>query len=64
MPKTSNEKLMTVPEVASRLRLTEATVRNLVREGRIPFLRLGRNITRFRWERVREAMEERAARNK
>jgi hypothetical protein len=49
MPKTSNEELLTIPEVALRLRLTEAT------------LRLGRNITRFRWEIVQKVMEERAA---
>src|SRR5688572_16896763 len=38
----TEHKYMTVPEVASELRLTEQTVRDLIKRGDIPALKIGK----------------------
>ena len=52
--RTRKERLWDVADVAQRLLLTRGDVRRLVREGRIPFLRLPTGDVRFE----REAIEE------
>lgn len=42
------EQLYTLPEIASFLRLTPGTIRNLVYQRRIPFLRAGGRLRFFK----------------
>ena len=44
-----NEKIYTVPEVAQYLKLSKSKVYRLVQMGRIPYVRIGRNV------RIRES---------
>jgi excisionase family DNA binding protein len=52
-PNTRTAKpLLTTAEVAARLGLTDAAVRNYVAEGRLPAVRLSRRVLRFRAEDI------------
>ena len=48
--------LLTVSEVAQRLRLSERQIRRMIADGRIPVVRLGRAV-RIREEVVRALIE-------
>lgn len=48
--------LLTVPEVAERLRLSDETVHRWAREGKLPFVPLPGGMKRFRREDI-EAIE-------
>jgi len=39
-----NEKIYTIPEVASYLKLSKSKVYRLVQRGKIPYIRIGRNV--------------------
>jgi excisionase family DNA binding protein len=43
MPSTEDE-FLTVAEVAQKLRLSQATIRNWLDEGRLPHVRIGRRV--------------------
>jgi excisionase family DNA binding protein len=43
MPSTADE-FLTVAEVAQKLRLSQATIRNWLDEGRLPHVRIGRRV--------------------
>lgn len=53
---TDAKTLLTTAELAARLNVCEDTVRAMVRDGRIPALRLGVNTLRFDWEEVTKAL--------
>ena len=40
----SEETFLTVQEVADRLRLNQQTIRNMIDDGRLPALRVGRRV--------------------
>lgn len=48
--------LLTVAEVAERLRMTDETIHRWARDGKIPFVQLPSGIKRFRREDI-EAIE-------
>jgi excisionase family DNA binding protein len=48
--------LLTVSEVAQRLRLSERQIRRMIADGRIPVVRLGRAV-RIREETLRALIE-------
>jgi excisionase family DNA binding protein len=54
---TTSYNLSTTEEVASALRVQASTVRAWVREGRIPVIRPGGKLMRFRIEDVIRAIE-------
>jgi len=56
-PSTDNE-LLTLDELAHRLRLHPDTARGLYRRGVIPGLKLGHRTLRFEYEKVIEALRE------
>lgn len=43
------EEIMTIPEVARYLKLSKSKIYNLVQAGKIPYLKIGRNV------RIRES---------
>jgi excisionase family DNA binding protein len=49
-------RLLTAPEVASRLKVTAKTVRTWARAGRIPSFQLSQRGLRFDWEAVMRAL--------
>jgi excisionase family DNA binding protein len=49
------DKMLTVAELARRLDVGQEKVRELARDGRIPFLRVGKTM-RFEWAAVRAAL--------
>ena len=51
----TNEKLLTVEELARRLDVGQNKIRDLAREGRIPSVQVGRN-RRFDWLEVLAAL--------
>jgi excisionase family DNA binding protein len=53
------DKLLTVQEVAERLRVSESWVRCQIRAGTLPYLRLG-GVLRLRWSDVERSMERNA----
>ena len=56
-PSTDGE-LLTLDELAQRLRLHPDTARGLYRRGVIPGLKLGHRTLRFEYEKVIEALRE------
>lgn len=52
-----NEELLTVKEVAKFLRVGEATVYRLLREGELRVIRRGRRYTRFRKSDILEFLD-------
>ena len=57
MMPVSNEPFMTVPELVSRLRLSESTVRRLVRKKLIPYYRPC-GAVRFKWSEVERVVKQ------
>ena len=53
----SREEFLTARQLAAILQVSESTVRRLVREGRIPFVRITPRNTRFHLQSVREALD-------
>jgi excisionase family DNA binding protein len=53
---TEEDKLLTVGEVAQRLRLSIPVVRSLVNAGRVPVIRLNQRVWRFHWPTVLHAI--------
>lgn len=51
------EQFLTARQLAAILQVSESTVRRLVREGRIPFVRITPRNTRFHLQSVREALD-------
>jgi excisionase family DNA binding protein len=49
--------LLTVDQLAARLNLKASTVRNWVKAGRIPSVRLGYKTIRFSWLSVMTALQ-------
>ncbi len=58
MPADDTEKLWQVPRVASELTVSEAHVYRMVREKRIPFLRIGKAL-RFDPKDIQAYLDER-----
>lgn len=56
MKTNTNQPLISKSEVASRLGLTPAGVKNLVLRRAIPSIRLGHRTVRFRWSEVETAV--------
>jgi excisionase family DNA binding protein len=54
---TQPEELITKEQLAKRLNLTVAGVKNLIQRRAIPVLRLGHRTIRFRWSEVEVAIE-------
>ena len=54
------DRLLTVPEVAELLQVSEWSVKALVRQGRIPVVRIGRSV-RFRPADLERWVHERVA---
>ena len=52
----ANATLLTIDELAQRLRLHPVTVRGLKRRGVIPAIRVGHRTLRFEYEKVLEAL--------
>lgn len=52
-----DEPLMTVPEVATWLKLKPETIRKMVREHKIPHLGIGRRAVRFKREEIEKWLE-------
>jgi excisionase family DNA binding protein len=52
------EPLLTTADVAARLGLTDAAVRNYVAGGRLPAVKLSRRVLRFRPEDVEALIDE------
>ena len=48
--------LLTVEEVAERLRLTSETILRWAREGKIPAIRISPKVLRFDWDAVYQAL--------
>jgi excisionase family DNA binding protein len=44
MPLVEEEQLHTIPEVARRYRVNEATVRSMIRDGRLEAIRFGKQL--------------------
>ena len=62
-PESENQdKVLTVGELARRLRVTRRTIRAWTAAGKIPALRVGEKTLRFDWGRVVESLERRGAR--
>lgn len=51
--------MLTVKEVANKLRVTEATVRNYIRKGEINAIKFGPRLIRMREEDVNDFIEKR-----
>lgn len=51
--------MLTVKEVANKLRVTEATVRNYIRNGEINAIKFGPRLIRMREEDVNDFIEKR-----
>lgn len=49
--------LLTVHELATRLRLRPATIKKWVKEGLIPAIRPSPKVLRFDWTEVRQALQ-------
>ncbi|MHB1414614.1 MAG: helix-turn-helix transcriptional regulator [Chloroflexota bacterium] len=49
--------LLTLQEVAARLRVTVRTVQRLVQDGRLPVVRISRKMTRFRSSDVEQLVQ-------
>jgi excisionase family DNA binding protein len=49
--------LMTVPEVAQALRVSEPSIYSWAKQGKLPFVKVGPLATRFRPEDVRQFIE-------
>jgi excisionase family DNA binding protein len=49
--------LLTVIEIAQRLRVSPSTVARWARSGRIPQIKLSRNVRRFDWNAVFRALK-------
>jgi len=52
----SNEKLLTLDELAARLQMHPDTVRGLKRRGVIPSIRIGHRTLRFEYQNVLDAL--------
>lgn len=60
MPRNENEPLMTVDDVAAKLRVSSKTVRNWVFRGKLPSVKLG-GAVRFDRNEIEEWIEEQKA---
>ena len=58
MKHSTDNELLTLDELAHRLRLHPDTARGLYRRGVIPGLKLGHRTLRFEYEKVIEALRE------
>ncbi len=58
---TETQEYLTAEEVATRLRIQPDTVRDWVRRGLLPVVRLTPKVVRFEWSAVVQAMTERQA---
>lgn len=56
MQTPSGEELLTLKELAQRLRLHPDTARSLYRRGKIPGIKLGHRTLRFEYAQVLEAL--------
>jgi excisionase family DNA binding protein len=54
--------LLTVDQLAERLRLRPHTVRAWARRGRIPVIRLSHKVVRFSWSAVLAVLKDRSGR--
>jgi excisionase family DNA binding protein len=52
--------LVTAKAAAKELRISEQLLRNLVRDGRVPFYRLSERTLRFDLEEIRDRMKKNA----
>jgi excisionase family DNA binding protein len=55
--KDAHEEYLTARQLAAILQVSEATVRRLARQGRIPCIRLTTRLTRFHLPSVRDALD-------
>lgn len=58
MQTPSDDELLTLKELAQRLRLHPDTARSLYRRGVIPGLKLGHRTLRFEYQQVLEALRQ------
>lgn len=58
MQTLSGEQLLTLKELAQRLRLHPDTARSLYRRGKIPGIKLGHRTLRFDYAQVLEALRQ------
>ncbi|HUX03092.1 MAG TPA: helix-turn-helix domain-containing protein [Phycisphaerae bacterium] len=56
-----DEDVLTVGELARRLKVTRRTIRAWTADGKIPAMRIGEKTLRYDWGRVVEALERRGA---
>jgi excisionase family DNA binding protein len=54
-------KLLTIAEVAAKFRVTPGTVKNWAKAGKIPVIRMSKQILRFEEEAIDAAVRELAA---
>jgi excisionase family DNA binding protein len=52
----SSDGLLTKKQIAARLEVSPRTVDQYMRDGRLPFLKLGKKTVRFRWADVLEKL--------
>lgn len=58
---TQDKVLLNAEELAKRLGMSWQSVLVMAREGRIPRIRISRNVVRFDWEEVMKALKKNQA---
>jgi excisionase family DNA binding protein len=55
---TPNEGFLNKEQLAEKLRCHPRTVENLMADGKIPYIKLGRKLVRFDWEKVKARLNQ------